>query len=259
MKFSLVFTAVLLATIGYGVSFPLLSISLEKLGVESSLIGLNAAMPALGWVLVSPFLPKLQRRFSIRLLLLAFLFVSLAGLAGFTTTSNYGPWLFFRFLFGGGLGMFFRVVEYWINTATIKSNRGKITGIYSVSFFVGIVVGSSLQPVFGTVGYLPYLFIFASLLLAGAVLLFVDLSVSDSQKFKSASLPKFALIFKAAPIAIAGVIAFGLFEDIPAYLLSVYALKSGLTEGIAAYTLTAVAIGNLIFPIPLGILSDRIG
>lgn len=41
-------------------------------------------------------------------------------------------------------------------------------------------------------------------------------------------------------------------------MMSVYALRNGMSEQFAAYTLTAAAIGSLIFPIPLGMLSDRI-
>lgn len=258
----LILTSVVIVSIGYGVSFPLLSISLERMGVTSSLIGLNAAMPALGWLLISFFLPKLHNLFSVRNMMLGFLAIAFCGLIGFTLIQDFLPWLLFRFMFGGGLGMFFRVVEYWLNTATEEQNRGRIMGIYSVCFLVGIIIGSILQPNFGTQGFMPYGIIALSLALCATLLIMVNLSISpDGSRKESCNINPTYLrqLFRVVPIAMAGIIAYGLFEDVPAYLLSVYALKAGFPEDIAAYTLTAVALGNVIFAIPLGMLSDKIG
>lgn len=251
-----------MATIGYGISFPLLSISLEKMGVTSSLIGLNAAMPALGWLIVSFYLPKLHSLFSVRNMMLGFLAIAFCGLIGFTLIQDFLPWLLFRFMFGGGLGMFFRVVEYWLNTATDKHNRGRIMGTYSVCFLLGIIIGSILQPLFGTQGFTPYGIIALSLALSAALLSLVKISkLPDGiqNETTNINLKFLKQLFQVTPIAMAGIIAYGLFEDVPAYLLSVYALKAGFPEDIAAYTLTAVALGNVFFAIPLGMLSDKIG
>lgn len=258
----LILVSVVVATVGYGVSFPLLAISLEKMGISSGLIGLNAAMPALGWVLVSIVLPKLHDLASTRSLMLIFLIISLCGLLGFVLVTDFWPWLVFRFLFGGGLGMFFRMVEYWLNTVTTKRNRGRTFGIYSVCFLGGIIVGSVIQPAMGTESLGPYGFIAASLVLTIALLFMVKVgapSKSTPGSVTNISATYLKQLFRAAPIAMAGVIAYGLFEDVPAYLLSIYALKAGFSESIAAYTLAAFALGNVLFAIPLGILSDKVG
>lgn len=258
----LILASVVVATVGYGVSFPLLAISLEKMGISSGLIGLNAAMPALGWLLVSAFLPKLHKSTSTRSLMLVFLTVALCGLLGFVLVTSFWPWLIFRFLFGGGLGMFFRLVEYWLNTVTTESNRGRTFGIYSVCFLGGIILGSLIQPIMGTDGLVPYGFIAGSLLIT-IVLLFVAkmhaLPETRQENITRISATYLKQLFRATPVAMAGVIAYGLFEDVPAYLLSIYALKTGFPEDIAAYTLAAFALGNVLFAIPLGILSDRTG
>lgn len=62
-KFVAIYLSVLVLTTGYGISFPLLAITLDGMGVSGQLIGLNAAMPALGWLLGTPFLPKAQSYF----------------------------------------------------------------------------------------------------------------------------------------------------------------------------------------------------
>ena len=138
--------AVIVATTGYGVSFPLLAISLEKLQFSSTLIGINAAMPAFGWIIASLLIPGLQRRYSTRTLMIAFLLIATIGIVGFTFSKNYAIWLFCRFLFGGGLGMFFRTVEYQLNASVKKEKRGQMLSVYIVLFLAGIIIGSIIQP-----------------------------------------------------------------------------------------------------------------
>lgn len=254
----IVLLTVLSVTIGYGVSFPLLAIRLEAMEVSAGLIGLNAAMPAIGWLILTPMLPLLHRKFSSKTLMLSFLLVALLGLVGFASVQSFAWWLGFRLAFGGGLGMFFRVVEYWLNTATHKHNRGRVIGFYSVSFLSGIAIGSLSQPSLATIGFSEFKVVGISIVLGGLLLISARLKSELSQN-TSAPFGILRSAMVAAPLAMVGVVVYGLIEDVPAYLLSVYTLQLGLGEDIAAYTLTAFAVGNLILAIPLGILSDRIG
>ncbi|MEP3179146.1 MAG: MFS transporter, partial [Lentilitoribacter sp.] len=233
-------------------------IRLEAMQISSGLIGLNAAMPALGWLILTPFLPKLHHYFSSKTLMFGFLAFAILGLLGFASSHNFALWLVFRLLFGGGLGMFFRVVEYWLNTETRCENRGQVIGIYSVCFLVGIVIGSLLQPEFGIEGIRSFVLIGLSIIVGGSLLMLISLDTPINRS-SSPSLNALWKVTTLAPLAMAGVITYGLFEDVPAYLLSIYTLKVGLGENIAAYTLSAFAIGNLILAIPLGIISDKIG
>lgn len=250
------FFCVLVLTIGYGISFPMLSISLDGMGVSGQLIGLNAAMPALGWLLGTPFLPKLQSRYGLKLVLLTCLIIAAIALISFHVWREFWPWMFFRFLFGGSLGLFYRGVEFWINGTSENSVRGRNIGIYSVCFMFGIAVGSGIQPMIGTEGFLPYLIVLGFVIVTGLVVGYQ--TYERLPEIGKATTVFSAAIVLASPIALLGVLAYGLFEDIPAYLMSVYALRNGLGEDIAAFTLTAVAIGNLIFPIPIGMISDRV-
>lgn len=258
VHFLSILLAVFVITIGYGVSFPLLAIQLEAMQMPAGLIGLNAAMPAFGWLILTPFLPRLHQRFSSKFLMLAFLVMALIGLAGFALTENFTLWLVLRFLFGGGLGLFFRVMEYWLNVTTGNDTRGRVIGIYTVCFMLGIVIGSLLQPELGTQGN-GALAVIAGCLSLGAFLVALTPLRVQPPKHHGASLALLRSVALSAPLALAGVIAYGLYEDIPAYLLSIYTLKVGLGEEIAAYTLSAVVLGNLLFAIPLGVISDRIG
>ncbi|WP_412553733.1 MFS transporter [Shimia sp. MIT1388] len=254
---SAVFFAVLLLTFGYGVSFPLLSILLEQSGVGAARIGLNAAMPALGWLLVTPFLPLLHRVFTTQQLLLAFLILSLTGLACLALTTRFELWLLGRFAFGGGLGVLFRVLEYWLNATSSSATRGRTIGLYIFFFLLGIAMGSLSQPQFGTAGLTAFAAVGVPILLGGALL--VSLPLNQPPSATPTAKVRLRRPLAVAPLAMAAVICYGLFEDVPAYLLSVYTLRVGLGENIAAYTLTAFALGNLLGAVPLGVMSDRLG
>ena len=258
----IIMVTVLVATTGYGVSFPLLAISLENMKVSSALIGVNAAMPALGWIVASLLVPKLHTRFTTRSLMISFLLIAICGLVGFVIFKNYLFWLFCRFLFGGGLGMFFRTVEYHLTATVDKEKRGKTLGIYITFFLAGIIIGSSLQPLFGTETIKPYGFILACLVVS--VIFLLGLKAGRSTDLQSSTTPSslkhtIRKLHLIVPVAAAGAVVYGLIESIPAYLMPVYALKSGLDEVSAAYTVTAFAAGNVLFAIPLGGLSDKIG
>ena len=251
------YASVVVATLGYGISFPLLSLRLEQMGLSGCYIGLNSAMPALGWLIGALFLPKLHGELGLQRLLIVSLAVAIASALGFWAIEGFWAWTVLRFLFGGALGLFFRCIEYWINGVSSDLVRGRNIGIYSVCFMIGIAAGSALQPALGTADPMPLVAIAALLAVAASIVATARLVDHDIAAGRALAIRLAPLL--AVPVAAVGALAYGLLEDIPAYLMSVYAMRNGLGATIAAYTLTAAAVGNIIMPIPLGMLSDRIG
>ena len=248
--------AVFVATVGYGITFPLLAIRLEDMGVSGKLIGLNGAMPALGWILGAVVFPALQARFGIKRVLLAFLLVGVAALAALSQSADYISATALRFFFGGGVGVFFRGIEYLINAISADNVRGRNLGIYNVVFMAGIVIGSVLQPMLGAdaaSAFGPPLgaFLIASIVIAA-------LPRFQEPEAGTSAMPVSWRAIAIAPAAFLAVLAYGLYEDIAVYLTSVYALRNGLGDAVAAYTLTAASLGNLFLPIPIAMLSDRV-
>ncbi|MFY0661550.1 MAG: MFS transporter [Shimia sp.] len=206
--------AVILLTFGYGLSFPLLAILLEQSGVGAARIGLNAAMPALGWLLVTPFLPQLHRWFSTKQLLLTFLGIVLLGLTCLAYFESFNLWLLGRFALGGGLGMVFRVLEYWLNATSPSRIWGRTIGLYAFCFLLGIAAGSLMQPQFGTFGGLDFGAVALPLLLGGVVL--AALPLAQQTASEPTTPVSLRLVASVAPLAIAAVFCYGLYEDVPA-------------------------------------------
>ena len=67
----------------YGLSAPLIAVDLAERGATEWLIGLNAAMHAVGVLIIAPFLPSLAVRFGPRVLLVGAPALSAIVLAAF--------------------------------------------------------------------------------------------------------------------------------------------------------------------------------
>ena len=74
---------IVVADIGFGLTYPLLNIILESRRVDAAVIGLNAAMGPLGIILSGPFIPRLVARFGGRRLALAAMIAIIVVLMSF--------------------------------------------------------------------------------------------------------------------------------------------------------------------------------
>jgi len=238
------------------VSYAYVDLSLNRLGVPASLIGLNAAMPAVGWLIATPLMPWALRRLPPRRLMGGLLAVAALALVAFPLSSDLTVWMVARFLFGGGCGMAFRLIEYWINAASPEDRRARNVGLYSSAFGAGSVLATGFFPVVGIEGWAPALMILGLLATGGLVLM-----RCPGEPPPIGRLPRRTSSFVAGPamIAFVGILVFGLFEAVLHTLFPVYALHSGLTEDMAVWTVTAFLVGAALFQAPIGMLADRLG
>jgi MFS family permease len=68
----------------------------------------------------------------------------------------------------------------------------------------------------------------------------------------------FASLFRSAPVAALAALLFGAVETGAFSVLPVYGHRIGLDDRAAAMQISAVALGNLFFQIPFGLLADRV-
>lgn len=248
-----------LVAIAYGISFPLLSIRLEATGVSGLLIGLNAAMPPLGWIVGAALLPLLQIGLGLpfKRLLQIVLLLGMGALIALRFADGYASMTVLRFLFGGAMGVLFRLFEFWINEVSSDAQRARTLASYNIIFMVGLIVGSSLQPLIGSQGWQA----FAPPLLAmtGGLALFQLWSGQPTATVAKSVAPPVLGIVTAVPAALVVVLAYGVYEAAPTTLLQVYALREGLGEATAAHALTAAALGSLLLLYPVATLADRVG
>jgi MFS family permease len=238
------------------VSYPYVDLSLNGFGYSASLIGANAAMPGLGWLLATPLMPWALRRFPPRGLMLTLLVTAAAAALVFPTTPDPIAWMAARFVFGGGCGMVFRLIEYWINAASPETHRARNVGMYSAAFGAAAVLATACLPFVGIQGWAPVLLILGLLGTSAVALL---LCPGEPPPIDRVPWSLRRVMAGPALVAFAGILAFGLFEAVPYTLMPVYAVRSGLPEDQAVWTATAFLVGLVVLQVPVGILGDRFG
>ncbi len=250
-----IIAAITVCGVGWGLSFPLYALIMKSMGAPDTLIGLNAAMPALATLAATPVLPALMRRFGIQNLLFACL---AAILILFLCIPFVGSiWLFFplRFCLGLAIVGMFVATEVWINLVAEDHNRGRIMGLYATCLAGGFALGALLLSQLGSAGWPPIIAGSGIFLLAMGVL---TLARAHSPVLERESATPLLRYLRLAPSIMAAGAVFGAIEMGVFTLLPVYGLNGGLAEASATGLVVAVAAGNVAFQLPLGFLADRI-
>jgi MFS family permease len=240
-------------TIGLGL--PLLSTVMENRGYSASLIGLSSAMAGVASLITCPFATPLAARIGVaNSLVIAILSVALS-FAGFFLFDSFAVWLLLRILLGFGLTMVFILSEFWISTAAPASKRGFILGLYASVLCLGYALGPFILSQVGSLGFAPFGWTIATTLtgLLPIILAWKESPVIE-KSVQAAFLP---YVFKV-PSATAAVLLYGAVETGIYALMPVYGERIGYDERSTALMMISLGLGNLVFQIPLGILSDRL-
>ncbi|OJX75910.1 MFS transporter [Magnetospirillum sp. 64-120] len=257
MNLPLLSVASALLAAAVGVSYVYVDLALNRMGVSATAIGVNAAMPALGWLLATPLMPWALKRFPAKALLLGLLVLAVCAILCFPLLPDATLWLGLRFVFGGGTGMVFRLVEYWINGASAQTHRARNIGIYVMAFASGAMVGGMVTPSVGVDGWPPIVMI-AGLTVASA-LVFAILPGSPPAVEAVARLSLRRLLASGAFVALFGILVYGMFEGVPYTLMPVYVVRQGLDDQWALWCAAAAIGGQIVMAVPAGILADRYG
>jgi MFS family permease len=241
--------------IGLSLSIPLLSLEMERMGVSGTLIGINTSIAGIASICVIPFVPRLAARVGVLPLLWFCIVVGAASLVAFKAIFSFAWWFPLRFVFSASLGALFVLSEYWINAAAPPGRRGLVMGIYATVLATGFAAGPGILVLVGTAGWPPYLAGAALFVLAGLPLLLAGGLSPDMSGGTGRGVFSFIL---AAPTATIGALVFGAAETGGFALLPVYGLQIGFDASAAAFLVSVVALGNVLFQIPIGLLSDRI-
>jgi MFS family permease len=240
--------------IGIGLTLPLLSLILERMGEPGRINGLNLTTGGLAALLVTPYVPRGMARTGAA----EFLALSLAVAAGALIAIYYVPnlWLWFavRFVLSSALNALFVVTEFWINRLANETNRGRYIALYSICMAGSFGLGPAILQFIGTRGLAPFAAGAGMLLVA---LIPVLLARRTAPQIETAARNSVFSLVRAAPTAFAAAFVFGAIDAGMAGLLPVYAVRSGYTEAHAALCVTAMAAGSIAFQYPLGAWADR--
>lgn len=241
--------------IGLSLTMPLLSLELERMGISSTWIGLNTAISGVACIVTLPFVPKLATRVGVGPLLFSSVAIISLTLLLFKAIPIFEVWFALRFVFSAALGTLFVLSEYWINAAAPPARRGLVMGIYATVLALGFAAGPATLALVGTTGWAPYIAGTVLFALAALPLVLARGVTPDIGHASGRSTLSFLLIAPAATLA---ALAFGAVETGGFTLLPIYGLALGFTAESAALLVSFMAIGSVLFQIPIGLLADRI-
>jgi MFS family permease len=241
--------------IAIGLGLPLLSLILENRGIPSSWNGINTATAGIAAMIAAPITTKVAHRFGVATTMIWAVLVAAISSLGFFYIENFWAWFPLRIVFHGAITTLFILSEFWINFAAPPGKRGLVLGIYATVLSVGFAAGTAVFGLVGTQGLLPFIIGSVIILLAAIP---IYLARRESPYLDEKPQHHFLKYTFTVPTAIMGVFVFGAVEAGGLALLPVYATRLAYTEAQASTLLTVMAIGSVVFQIPLGLVSDRI-
>ena len=238
-----------------GQSGPLLPLLLEQRGTDATLNGLNAGAIFIG-VIIGPLLaPRFVQRFGIRNFLLVCFGLDIALFLAMKVFDSIAAWFVLRAVLGVVGSSIFTAGESWINQLVGDVGRGRVIGIYAAALSAGFGTGPLILSLTGIEGWAPFL-VNAAISALATLPLFGIGNVSRGFGRERGAGP--LRMFARAPTILGAVAAFGLFESALMSLLPIWGVRSGLSERMAAGTLSAVYFGSIVLQVLIGWLSDRV-
>ena len=240
--------------LAFGMTYPLLSLILESRGVSPRMIGINSAMMPLGILLFSSMIPILAGKFGSKNVAIIAALITGLFIISYKLFDSLESWFILRLLQGMSISTLFVLSEAWIVKFAGNNHRGKIIAIYGSILSASFGAGPAIIGWIGIHGWAP--FIIGSLVILFGTLplcLLQEERLEAKEDTQTSGIINFA---PKAPMLLACVFAFSIFDASTLSLLPVYGIQSGLDITTSALVLTALLIGNTVLQFPVGWMAD---
>jgi MFS family permease len=248
-------TAISVFGFALGMTYPLLSLLLEADGVSTNMIGINSAMMPMGILLFSPILPVLSKRFGSRVVAIAAAIITALLLLAYKAFDSLEAWFIIRLVQGMSVSTLFVLSEAWIVQYAGQAHRGKVVALYAAVLSASFGAGPALVGWIGIEGWLS--FVIGATVVTLSVIPLAMVQESTADEIEETAVSGIFTFAAKAPILLAAVGIFAVFDAATLAFLPLYGLKIGLNLSTAALALTTLIVGNVILQLPIGWLADR--
>lgn len=249
-----VIAAVTAMSVSLSLSIPLVSLLMEKRGFGSDVIGLMGAIPALAFLIASPFIPAATRQFGSGAMLWAGLLLAAGSILGLAVWDNIYFWFVLRLFIGLAMAVLFLISETWLNKIAREETRGRTVAIYMSCMTLGFAFGPVLIYLIGAEGSRP--FIISAMIVMSAGIAFLTVGDRFPNLGEKSRYSIFSFI-RAAPMISAATLLVAFFDGSVLTLLPVYGVKNGQAIEFAVLMTSALLAGNILLQFPIGWLADR--
>jgi MFS family permease len=237
-----------------GLTWPLLSLILERQGVDSALIGLSSSSQTLAFLIASAFAPRVIGQLGMVRTLWVCTGVIILTLLILPLHADPFAWMPTRFVLGAGAAILFIGAETWVNAITPDSMRGRVVGIFGFLWAAGFGMGPLIIRVTGIEGWTPFLVGVALVVAATIPLLFANDVAPVLGGRVSAPITRY---IRLAPAALLAAAFLGVLDTVSDAFLPLYGLRNGLSDDMAVTVLAVYLAGLTMAQIPIGWLADR--
>lgn len=238
-----------------GITYPLLSLILESRGVTTDMIGINSAMMPIGILLFSGVIPVASLKFGARNVAVIAALLTAALMLSYKVFDSLSAWFVIRLFQGMAVSTLFVLSESWIVRFAGQAQRGRIVAIYGSVLSASFGAGPALVAWIGIQGWAPFIIGAVVMLLGVFPLLLIN--EADAVQAEETSASGFFSFASKAPMLLAAVAAFAIFDAATLSFIPVYGLQAGLDLPTATNALTALIIGNVFLQFPIGWLADK--
>lgn len=241
--------------VAQGLTYPLITLTLQQRGETDALIGLNAFFYAVGFACATISVNPALRLVRGDILVVAGLLRCAGSLLSMSIFDSFWTWCILRFMLGVFASTVFIVSEAWLNAACSNEVRGRVSGLYGAGLCAGFAIGPLAIPLFGTEAGTSFA-VTAIYIAAIAVLsaFAARRSTTLPEPARSANLGKFLL---GAPMLIGMVFAYGLADIAAISAMPAYLVHIGFSQAFAATAVTTVALPTAVSQPAVGWLLDR--
>jgi MFS family permease len=242
--------------ITYGLSSPLIALELQRRGHGEFVIGLNAAMHALGVLTVAWMLPRAASRWGMRGILMGALLLVGVVLVLFPMAAWVWLWFPLRYVLGIGSEGVLVTTESWTGHLSSEASRAMNIAIYTAAVSVGLAIGPLLLGHVGSGDAVPFLIGAA---LSAVACMFIALDRTPAPRFEHRPLAGGMIgLLRHAPVALAATALNAALETSGLTFLPMYAMKLGWGEQGATALVATLLVGAIVLQLPIGWLGDRV-
>lgn len=247
--------AMALVNLIMSLTFPLIALTLQRQGVDATMIGISTAVQAGAGFIAAPFSHRIASRLGPASTLMLGLILCSLAMVLLPLYPDVWAWMPLRILIGIGAALLWAVSEAWINALVTDQTRGRWLSIYMAAAALGFAAGPLLLAAIGTYSDLPF-YIAATVVALPCI--FLAMIPNRSSAYQAHETPKsnFSLL-KLAPASLLIAFVFAAMEESIGTFLPIFSEALSQTDTLALHMLSAIGIGGIVLMYPIGWLSDH--
>ena len=243
-----------MASLIHGMTLPLLSLILERHGVDQTTIGINVTAQYLTVFVVAPFVTPFLRRYGPATMIFWSLIGSVGVFIALPVYVDVYVWFALRLILGIALSFLWIAGEAWVCHIAEERSLGRTVAVYATVISIGFGLGPALLAWMGTEGWTPFLACAGFMAAAAVPMAWFRRGSPRLEGRPTASLLRFVAL---APVMMTVYLVFSGADAVMLTFLPIYGTGAGLAEWQAISLLSVLALGVVLSQPPIGWLTDH--